>query len=257
MSELFDMVAGTSTGSILSMALAAPKQGDITKPAFYASDIYDFYINKGPEIFKATSINKGLLVICILAATLIGGFLGFRAGKRIFADPQMENTHRMIRDYIKECKKTAKGGPHDEKKPNSMDNTTASGVPVGANILQALTHSIKKKYDLHFEKVRNGEEIKEKCESQDYWQIKEAERILNESEIKYKESKDKKWIIMSIGLVLGAVLGYYVPIGVYKVTRSTYDRDVFDRLLVDMFGNYTIDDAITDEVMAIAYSFNA
>lgn len=63
-------------------------------------------------------MNTGLIVICVIGSILIGGFLGFRLGKRIFADPLMENTHQMIRDYIKQCKKTSKGGPHgDGEKP--------------------------------------------------------------------------------------------------------------------------------------------
>jgi len=95
------------------------------------------------------------------------------------------------------------------------------------------------------------------CETNDYWKIKEAERILSESEIKYKESKSKKWIIMSLGLVIGALLGYYIPIGFYKLTQSSFDRSSIDNLLGQMFGQYRIEDALTDEVMAIAYSFNA
>lgn len=66
------------------------------------------------------------------------------------------------------------------------------------------------------------------CETNDYWKIKEAERILSESEIKYKESKSKKWIIMSLGLVIGALLGYYIPLGIYKLTQSTFDRSSID-----------------------------
>jgi uncharacterized protein YneF (UPF0154 family) len=46
-------------------------------------------------------MNTGLVIISIIGSILIFGFLGFRLGKRIFADPQMESTHQMIRDYIK------------------------------------------------------------------------------------------------------------------------------------------------------------
>jgi hypothetical protein len=53
-------------------------------------------------------MNKGLLIVLVIASLLIGGVVGFRMGVRIFADPQVAATHKMIRDYIRECKKTAK-----------------------------------------------------------------------------------------------------------------------------------------------------
>ena len=62
---------------------------------------------------------------------------------------------------------------------------------------------------------------------------------------------------MSVGLIIGALLGYYVPLGLYKLTRSTYDRRTIDNLLTDMFGQYRMEDALTDEIMTIAYSYNA
>jgi hypothetical protein len=113
MSELFDMVAGTSTGSILATALVTPSQEDRTKPAYYSDKIYDLYVKRGPEIFKHTAFNSGLLAVIVAGSVLIGGFFGFRLGKRIFADPEIEDLHRSLREYIRKCKKAAKGGPHD------------------------------------------------------------------------------------------------------------------------------------------------
>jgi len=45
------------------------------------------------------------------------------------------------------------------------------------------------KYHINYHKVRHGDEIKEKLETNDYWKIKDAERVLNESEIRYQEGK--------------------------------------------------------------------
>lgn len=39
---------------------------------------------------------------------MIGGVLGYRLGKNIFANPEVEDTNHKLRQYIKEAKKTAK-----------------------------------------------------------------------------------------------------------------------------------------------------
>ena len=49
MSELFDLVAGTSTGSILTAALVIPDEEG--KPKMYAQDVIDFYEEDGEEVF--------------------------------------------------------------------------------------------------------------------------------------------------------------------------------------------------------------
>jgi uncharacterized protein len=48
--ELFDMIAGTSTGGILSLALAAP--GDDGAPRWSARDLVTLYVENGPVIFR-------------------------------------------------------------------------------------------------------------------------------------------------------------------------------------------------------------
>lgn len=51
-SELFDLIAGTSTGGILAMGLVTP--GTDGKPAFKASDGVGIYEEHGPTIFSRT-----------------------------------------------------------------------------------------------------------------------------------------------------------------------------------------------------------
>ena len=50
-SELFDLVAGSSTGAILAGCLTAPSDTDPKKPRYTAKDIMDFYIHDGEKVF--------------------------------------------------------------------------------------------------------------------------------------------------------------------------------------------------------------
>lgn len=51
-SALFDVIAGTSTGGILTLGLTVPNQDG--KPQYSASDILDLYKDKGSQIFPTT-----------------------------------------------------------------------------------------------------------------------------------------------------------------------------------------------------------
>jgi patatin-like phospholipase/acyl hydrolase len=48
-SEMFDLIAGTSTGGILALGLTKPDQN--RKPQFTGADMCDLYLNEGRAIF--------------------------------------------------------------------------------------------------------------------------------------------------------------------------------------------------------------
>jgi len=54
--QLFDMFAGTSTGGILSLALALPGSDGVAR--WRAREIVDLYVERGPEIFKRSLLHE-------------------------------------------------------------------------------------------------------------------------------------------------------------------------------------------------------
>lgn len=44
----------------------------------------------------------------IIFGVAIGGALGYRLGKSIFSDPEVEETLRLLHNYVKELKKSTK-----------------------------------------------------------------------------------------------------------------------------------------------------
>ena len=56
--ELFDMIAGTSTGGILTCALLFPDQKDPAKPGYSADEVVDLYFEYGRDIFSIPFSHK-------------------------------------------------------------------------------------------------------------------------------------------------------------------------------------------------------
>ena len=89
MNKLFNMIAGTSTGGLVTAALSVPREKG-SNESFYSDTLLDLYVDKGPEIFKKQSINKGLLGIITVLCIMFGAILGFKAGKSMYANPKVE-----------------------------------------------------------------------------------------------------------------------------------------------------------------------
>ena len=144
------MIAGSSTGSILTAALVAPLPEDRTKPAYYAEKVLHLFENSGADIYKNTSINKGLLAVMTVFGIIIGGVSFFKWGKGIFANPQVDESFKLLREYVKECKHDAK--LYEKPEENKDD-------------LKRFASSFRKSTNLDFHMIKHGDEIKEKLDS--------------------------------------------------------------------------------------------
>jgi uncharacterized protein len=54
--ELFDLIAGTSTGGILALGLTVP--GEQRRPAHRASDLVELYVGEGPNVFHRSIFDR-------------------------------------------------------------------------------------------------------------------------------------------------------------------------------------------------------
>ena len=61
LTHLFDMFAGTSAGSIIVAALAAPDPDNAKQPRFWSSDIVDIFAENIDTIFMANPHAPGAL----------------------------------------------------------------------------------------------------------------------------------------------------------------------------------------------------
>jgi len=59
--DYFDVIAGTSTGALLTSMLAAPDENN--RPLFAAKDLNTFYLDNGPNIFPQKKYRNAVLFI--------------------------------------------------------------------------------------------------------------------------------------------------------------------------------------------------
>eukprot|EP00349_Pseudokeronopsis_sp_Brazil_P002959 CAMPEP_0202969198 /NCGR_PEP_ID=MMETSP1396-20130829/14834_1 /ASSEMBLY_ACC=CAM_ASM_000872 /TAXON_ID= /ORGANISM="Pseudokeronopsis sp., Strain Brazil" /LENGTH=117 /DNA_ID=CAMNT_0049696453 /DNA_START=45 /DNA_END=398 /DNA_ORIENTATION=+ len=81
MSDLFHMMAGTSTGSLVTGSLTMPNKEGGNK--FNSTDIVDVFVKEGSVVFTKP-ISKTRLIICWVVFILIGFLLGYFIGNCLF-----------------------------------------------------------------------------------------------------------------------------------------------------------------------------
>lgn len=101
MSELFQMVSGTSTGSLLTTALVLPSPTDPTKNKFWAVNASNIYKERGYQVFKTFNFPSWLRFLGTFAIAIVGGLLGYYIGTRMYHDKELEKAMESVRSIIK------------------------------------------------------------------------------------------------------------------------------------------------------------
>ena len=126
MSELFDMVSGTSTGSLLAAAIVLPnKSSDPLTNYYYASDGVDVYSEFAPKIFQKNDLKAALKSIAIAGSALFGALIGYLLGINCYKNKQQEDTLKAFKAYIKSRKLIKKGKQENAITSNSLEEALA------------------------------------------------------------------------------------------------------------------------------------
>lgn len=125
MSDLFNMTAGTSTGSILAAGLAAPRPDNETDPALFSDELIDIYSTKGDLIFEKQALKSHEVVFWFFVFTGLFGYLFWRLGNYKF-----DNTEEMEELQELEAKlrgvKAAESGKHWQPSLNDSEKGSSN-----------------------------------------------------------------------------------------------------------------------------------
>jgi uncharacterized membrane protein len=115
MKDLFEMTAGTSTGSIVAAALSYPKtdkDGKRTEdPLYWAKEIIDIYSLKGNLIFKMKSIGNFAAGFWLVFFVVTFGLIGYTIGYFTYTDPEIQNAIEDFKKDLENQKKSLKNKP--------------------------------------------------------------------------------------------------------------------------------------------------
>ena len=90
---------------------------------------------------------------------------------------------------------------------------------------------------------------------------KESVKILEEqllaAEEKYEQDKPKYWVVLAGFIVIGIILGIELPAIVNKLTSSLYSRENLDNIMLNLLGDFRINEVLTTELLIVAYDYNS
>lgn len=80
---------------------------------------------------------------------------------------------------------------------------------------------------------------------------------LKKSKDQYQRQQPRKWLVTAIFILFGVVVSFLLPPLIFKLMNSKYSRASLDNIMMELLGDANIEDAITDELLVVAYDYNS
>lgn len=88
MRDLFNLISGTSTGSMLAAALSTYKDGSDTEPMFWGKSMVEFYMTNAAPLFKSNKLKGFVSFLLWLLIFVFWGTVFFLYGVYKYANPK-------------------------------------------------------------------------------------------------------------------------------------------------------------------------
>ena len=109
-SSLFNMLSGTSTGSLLSTGLSIQKNRVIkgdgiidTEPLYFAEDAIGIYLKAADDIFNPNGLRTWGIILIILGFVLVCGVPCFICGHRRHNNPNKWKAFEDMKVFLREA----------------------------------------------------------------------------------------------------------------------------------------------------------
>lgn len=103
--------------------------------------------------------------------------------------------------------------------------------------------------------MKKGKEIEELSHSNEISDLQRALKILEDSRKTFRKRKFKRYAIIIGFTALGSLTGYGL-VRLINAFKTLYDRKAYDEKVFSMFGATPITEALTDEFLILAYSYD-
>ena len=102
--DLFDMIAGTSIGSITAAGLSIPQDDNATSPKFYAANMRDIMTGQADVLFQRSSIGwfYQVLSYIVLLALFTGSFHLW--GRYKYQNKKVMSAHKEMLEFLRHRK---------------------------------------------------------------------------------------------------------------------------------------------------------